>query len=101
LLLGSVAPAKDNDPSSVAFAQAWAEYALATVAFLHHDLPALKAARARLVAIPEPPEYQQFLKTVPPAGLAAAKWPLNLNVVDGLITCFGKPYSEAYGCRPQ
>ena len=28
-------------------------------------------------------------------------WPLNLDVVDGLIACFGEAYSKAYGdCRP-
>ncbi len=26
-------------------------------------------------------------------------WPPNLNVVDGLIACFGKSYEQAYG-RP-
>ena len=27
------------------------------------------------------------------------KWPLNLDVLDGLIACFGQPYNKAYGCR--
>ena len=68
----------------------FSEYALATVAFLQNDLEALKSARARLAATPRPVEF------------AGAKWPPNLDVVDGLIACFGRPYREAYSatCRP-
>jgi hypothetical protein len=25
---------------------------------------------------------------------------MNLDVLDGLLACFDKPYSQAYGCRP-
>jgi hypothetical protein len=29
-------------------------------------------------------------------------WPPNLDVLDRLLTCFDRPYREAYGdCRPE
>ena len=72
-------------PQSIGFS----DYALATVAFLQNDLEALRTARARLAAAPKPAEF-------------TGKWPPNLDVVDGLLACFGKPYLEAYSasCRP-
>lgn len=94
LLLAGVGPDSING--------AFVHYAMATVAFLQRDLPALEAARARLAALPVPQWYEEETKK----GSTAApimKWPLNLDVVDGLIKCFSKPYSEAYGgadCRP-
>jgi hypothetical protein len=27
------------------------------------------------------------------------KWPMNLDVLDGLIACFDRPYSEAYDAK--
>jgi hypothetical protein len=62
----------------------FSEYALATVAFLQNNRQALKAARDRLAAVPRP----EFV----PDG----EWPPNLKIVDSLIACFGRPYSEAY-----
>ncbi len=75
------------DPHSI---WGFSDYALATVAFLQNDLQGLKSARARLAGLPRPTEFD------------GAKWPPNLEVVDGLLTCFGKPYSEAYSseCIP-
>jgi hypothetical protein len=100
LLLAGVNPgvagvSADVDRQTSSIGMANAEYALATVAFLQGDLSALKAARARLAALREPEAYRNLRP--PPA--AAAKWPPNLNIVDGLIACFGKPYRIAYGCR--
>jgi hypothetical protein len=29
------------------------------------------------------------------------RWPPNIDVVEGLVRCVGRPYAEAYGaCRP-
>lgn len=79
-------------------------YHEAELAFLARDLKALKAARARLAGIPKPDGFDQ--------GVAVFKakypdypppiWPMNLDVVDGFINCFDKPYAEAYkfSCRP-
>lgn len=78
-----------------------AEYALATVAFLNNDRPALEAARARMSALPMPPEFAQAAERYKATYGRELSWPLNLDVVDGLIACFGETYSKAYGdCRP-
>lgn len=79
----------------------WDAYVDATIAFLKHDKPALLAARERLATMPRPPDDQWADingKPLPPPS-----WPPNLDVVDGLIACFGKGYDEAYGaaCRGQ
>jgi hypothetical protein len=83
LLLAGINPSSDFG---------FSDYALATVAFLHHDLDGLKAARARLAVLPRP----SWLPI-------EEKWPQNLDVVDGLLACFEKPYREAYSgpCRPR
>ena len=60
---------------------------------------ALKEARDRLANSPMPPGFDTLDRSqvsVPPS------LPQNLDVVDGLIACFGQPYQEAYGsahCR--
>ena len=85
-----------NSPDEADFA----DYALGTVAFLEHDLEALKAARTRLAARPEPASFAQGKAWFKAHG-AQVSWPLNLNVLDGLIACFDRPYSVAYtDCRP-
>jgi hypothetical protein len=84
LLLEGISPDNFGD---------FADYALGTVAFLDQDLAALKAARARLAATPEPADFAATAKRY------NITWPLNLDVLDGLITCFDKPYREAYACR--
>lgn len=77
-----------------------ADYALATVAFLNGDRPALEAARARLAATPHPEGFEQAAVRFEQTYGYPLVWPMNLDVVDGLIACFGRPYSEAYGdCR--
>lgn len=74
----------------------WNPYADATVAFLRGDRPGLLRARARLLAVPRPADWNPSMKT-PDGRTIAMPWPSNLNAVDGLIACFGRPYSEAYG----
>lgn len=82
-----------------AYALAWNEYVNASIAFLERDLAALRAARVRLADLPVPSDFAAL------DGSAVRHdpvWPLNLDVVDGLLACFGKPYEEAYGtaeCR--
>lgn len=76
-------------------------YRDAEIAFLGGDLPALTAARDRLLAIPPPPGFEEgaarFRERYPT--MTPPTWPLNIDVVNGLIACFGRPYSEAYACR--
>ncbi|WBS01814.1 hypothetical protein OU994_26705 [Pseudoduganella sp. SL102] len=69
-------------------ADMWNLYVDGSVAFLRQDRPALLEARAALAALP-PETYRPIPR------------PMNLDVLDGLIGCFGKPYAEAYGaaCR--
>ncbi len=72
----------------------WNHYVDATIAFLKQDRPALLSARRRLAALPRPDGFNP----INASGQATKiPWPPNLNVVDGLIECFGKPYDEAYG----
>lgn len=67
-------------------------YAQGTMAFLDGDLAGLKAARDRLSALPKP----DWFATQPAKG-RILNWPLNLGVLEGLIRCFGHPYTVAYG----
>lgn len=79
-------------------------YHAAELAFFSRDYAALLDARRQLAAVPMPDGYekgierfrQQYPDAPPPV------WPINLDVVDGLIACFNRPYSEAYSfaCRP-
>lgn len=66
----------------------WNLYVDGSVAFLRQDRPALLEAREALAALP-PETYHPIPR------------PMNLDVLDGLIGCFGKPYADAYGatCR--
>lgn len=82
---------------------AWNLYIDATVAFMRRNRPALEAARAELAQM-RPSEAEmaarrRFLEENPdvtvPEGFA--EQPMNLNVVDNLIACFGRSYREAYG----
>jgi hypothetical protein len=95
LLLAGVNPGVSGvnaevDAESALYSNAFAQYALATVAFLQNDLPALKRARERLAAIPMPASYAKLDSPSP--------WPMNLKFVDGFIACFGKTYRQAYAC---
>ena len=74
------------------------DYAAATVAFLKHDKTALLTARAKLVAEPKPDGWDEAVAELKASG-ETVLWPLNLEVVDGMILCFDKPYAEAYDCR--
>lgn len=76
----------------------WNPYVDATIAFLRGERAALLAARERLTQVPRPANFPER-----DANGRPTRWPLNLDVVDGFIACFGRPYGEAYGasCRPQ
>lgn len=67
-------------------------YREGSIAFLEGDLVRLETAKDRLAKLPRDPSL------ISPDGEEAA-WPPNLDVLDGLISCFGKPYSVAYTCR--
>ena len=82
-----------NDP-------AWNAYVDATIAFLVRDARGLREARDRLLATPKPEE--QNWQDANGKSVPAPKWPMNIDVVNALVACFGKSYDEAYGtpqCR--
>jgi hypothetical protein len=73
-------------------------YNEATIAFLARDKATLLKKRSELASIPMPAGFEKgvedFKRKFP--GAPPPAWPPNLNVVDGLIACFDRPYSEAY-----
>lgn len=79
----------DPDP-----AQHW--YRMATMAFLQRDRPSLTAARARLVALPRPADFDALAARYLRETGERLAWPFNLEIVDGLIRCFDSDYRTAY-----
>ncbi len=85
----------------------WNHYLDATVAFLGGDRGALLQARASLAGQPYPDmrdmpplvDGHMELPTRPGQPAMRIRWPPNLDVVDGLVRCFGLSYAEAYGPR--
>ncbi|MEM1037348.1 MAG: hypothetical protein AAGI14_11370 [Pseudomonadota bacterium] len=78
-------------------------YYKATRAFVARDRLALEAARAELAAVPPPDGFlegvERFKLKYP--DMPEPIWPLNLDVVEGFLNCFDRPYREAYSdeCR--
>jgi hypothetical protein len=83
--------------------EAFGLYREATITFLKRDRDALQSARDRLAALPMPDWFLAVVVDSEQKFGLKPTWPMNLDVVDGFITCFGRPYSEAYGanCRPR
>jgi len=77
----------------------WNAYVDASIAFLRHDVTELKMARDRLANLPPP--AQQPDATPEGKKIKVRSWPPNLDVVNGLVSCFDQPYSIAYSqsCR--
>ncbi|MFA5988335.1 MAG: hypothetical protein WC803_01850 [Sphingomonas sp.] len=71
----------------------WNHYVDGSIAFLRHDRPALQQARDTLARLPAPKELPNFTLNGQKVPVA---WPLNLNVLDGFLKCFDKPYAVAY-----
>lgn len=78
-------------------------YREAELGFFRRDKSALKAARASLAGVPKPEGFDagvaKFKEKYPE--LSPPIWPVNLDVVDGLLNCFDRPYAQAYStdCR--
>ena len=83
----------------------WNAYADATIAFLQDDRQKLDQAFVRLKSTPAPPGETlrdgQLEMTQPDGTKFKMRWPLNVDVVQGLQRCMGKPYRDAYSssCR--
>lgn len=73
----------------------WNFYVEASLAFLRRDRFALLAAREALARLPRPADFDPRDARGQPVQV---RWPPNLNVVDGLIACFGQSYRAAYNC---
>jgi hypothetical protein len=71
----------------------WNFYVDGTIAFLKHDRSSLLNARQSLAALPRPADWGPFMFNGKPVEVP---WPENLNVLDGLLKCFDRPYKEAY-----
>lgn len=87
----------------------WNPYVDATIAFLRRDRAALEQARVKLAAV-RPPKVEGapvvkggfFEVDLGNGKMQKFPWPPNIDLVDGLINCFDKSYTEAYAfaCRP-
>lgn len=79
----------------------WNIYVDATIAFLRGDKASLLRARERLANFPWPVGHSYTDEKGVRHTTRPPNWPPNLNVVDGLVRCFGHPYAEAYrqACR--
>ena len=88
----------------------WNFYVDATIAFLSRNRNALTQATAKLAAVEPivadgvPPVIDGYFEADMADGSKMKfRWPLNIDVVEGLANCFNKPYAEAYSdeCRPR
>lgn len=103
--------AQSRRAPGVADGAGWNVYVDATIAFLRKDRAALEQARAQLAAIRPPAGEDAPIVVVDgyfDVDLGNGKthkmrWPPNIDIVEGLIRCFDKPYVEAYGgdCQPR
>jgi hypothetical protein len=83
---------------------AWESYYYdnATIAFLKRDRAQLLENRAKLAAVPKAEGHDAGVAAFEKKyGKPGPTWPPNLDVVDGFIACFDRPYAEAYSfaCR--
>jgi len=86
----------------------WNPYVDATIAFLRKDRAALDNARLKLAAVQPPigkgapPVIDGFMEVDFADGQKRKiRWPPNIDVVEGFVHCFDKPYGAAYAseCR--
>lgn len=92
---------KPDEPGN----RAWNLYAQATIAFITKDSPALQRAHEELLQI-APPDHIEVIDghydvEFIDGSKARLRWPPDIDVVEGLVHCFGASYEEAYGkaCR--
>ncbi|MEM9839763.1 MAG: hypothetical protein AAF830_11510 [Pseudomonadota bacterium] len=92
-----------NNASQGEELDAWDHYVIATIAFIEKDRERLVAARDAIATFVPSEETKaarrRFLEDNPEITMAEGfvDQPMNLNVVEGLLACFGKPYGDAYG----
>ncbi len=86
---------QSRQPAEQDAAFGWNHYVDGSIAFLRGDRAALEAARAKLAAVPRPADFDPIGPDGKPMKVI---WPLNLNVLDGFLRCWGQSYTEAYAC---
>jgi hypothetical protein len=79
----------------------WNPYVDATIAFLRRDRAALERARVKLAAVQPGADMPPVVDGTMELDFADGqkrkiRWPPNIDVVEGLLYCFDKPYAEAY-----
>ena len=87
--------ARARKPAAQDAGWGWNLYVDGSIAFLRRDRPALQRARNRLAALPPPPSLAAMHG--PDGQPVQVGWPMNLNVLDGLLRCFDRDYRTAYG----
>jgi hypothetical protein len=70
-----------------------AAYVDATLAFLRGDRPGFMAARDRMMAVPEPPDFANLQKQYREQAGFEPKWPMYIETVDKMSACWGKGYT--------
>ena len=63
------------------------------LAFLHGDKPGLMAARERLMAVPQPANWEHIQQLYKEQAGWVPAWPENIEAVDKMISCWGKGYT--------
>lgn len=76
----------------------WQAYLDAIQAFLRSDHDALIAARERLLAVPEPPNWLETQRMYREQAGQEMEWPQNVEATNRLVRCFGKPYRVYDDC---
>jgi hypothetical protein len=101
LMKRSYKPAKEDRAG-------WNPYVDATIAFLSRNREAFEQAKAKLAAVEPPvgdgvpPVIDGYMEVDMADGAKMKiRWPVNIDVVEGLGNCFNKPYADAYAdeCR--
>lgn len=74
----------------------WNFYVEGSIEFLKGRKAKLVKARQKLADLPRP---QDLANTVDVEGNPVeVEWPMNLNVLDAFIRCWGQSYKQAYAC---
>lgn len=93
---GTPAEEAEMQGAMTAVQKVWEE---ATIAFLRRDRAALEAARARMLAVPEPGQYAKVREAFRRQTGVRMAWPLNIEGVERMAACFDHPYG--FECRPE
>lgn len=75
----------------------WIYYAEATIAFLERNREGIETARDSLLQLKPPSDWDEQVRKIKEQHGFEMVWPPNLNIVEGFLHCFDKPYDEAYG----